>query len=79
MGDVARDELRRLLVARRDDQRHEPPVRRQQALAAVGDLALEERLAVAGDDGLHHRVLGHVRLHEAAALARSARPARPVT
>ena len=44
-----------LLVARRDDQRGQPAERRQHARLALADLALEERLAVAGDDRLHHR------------------------
>ena len=38
--DIAGDELRRLLVARGHHQRHEPPVRRQQPFAAIGDLGL---------------------------------------
>ena len=36
------------------------------------DLALDEGFAVAGDDRRHDRVLGHVRLHEAAALGERA-------
>ena len=66
-GDVAGEELGQLLVARRDDQRRQPAVGRQQRGLALADLARQERLAVAGDDRLHHRVLGHVGLHQAAA------------
>ena len=36
------------------------------------DFALEEGLAVAGDDGLHDRVLRQMRLHEAGALGQRA-------
>ena len=60
-----------LLVARR--RRPAPRAGRTAAAGrlALGDLALQERLAVAGDDGLHHRMLGHVGLHEAAAQRRA--------
>ena len=66
-GDVAGEQLGQLLVAGRDDDGGEPAVGRQQAGLALADFAGEEGLAIARDDGLHHRMLGHVGLHEAAA------------
>ena len=76
---VAGEQLGELLVAGRDDERGEAAEGRQQAGLAVADLARQERLAVAGDDGAHYRVIGVVGLDEAAAPLSSTRPARPVT
>ena len=50
-GNVAGEQLGEVLVAGRDDQRREPAEGRQQRALALADLARQERLAVAGDDG----------------------------
>ena len=57
-----------MLVGTRHDDAGEPPERRIAEALAAGDLAGVERLAVAGDESAHHRVLRLVGLHEPAPL-----------
>ena len=72
LGDVARDELRRLLVAGRHDERDEPAERRQEACRRT---AISRSMKASRSPAMiacHDRVLGHVRLHEAAPLGERA-------
>src|SRR5262245_16058607 len=70
--ELAGEECGELLVARRDDERREPAIGRQQRRLALTDLPFEELIAVARDNGLHHGMFRQVGLDEAASAGENA-------
>ena len=71
-ANARRISFRRVALAGGDDEAGQPPERRIAGALAQLDLARIERLAVAGDQRLHHRMLGLMRLQIADAAARLA-------
>ena len=61
--------FRAVALGRADDEARQPPKRRIAGRLAQRDLARIERLAVAQDQRLHHRMLGLMRLQQSDAAA----------
>lgn len=66
-GDFLGEGFGEFLALGGDDESCETSVRRQHGGLAHADLAFEESLAVTGDDGVHHGMIGQVGLDEATA------------